>query len=192
MAKQTFHITKDNIKAELLDGFTAKGYTVVERTYDNTWDITKDGCKTHVDLMTNRYGEYYCTVGYANRKLKNPLTIKKALDKEISEQAERVARDKVGRNNLETARRVLEAKGFNENQYSLSGYDSYASVSFNFVTLKDNSDFTWGGQNKVTLRLQPSGVMIESYNLKELDIELLTLVKEKVAEIQDAWEISIL
>ena len=184
-------ITKENIQKQLLDVYIARGYKVQERTYSNTWDITKDGCKVYVELFSN-YSKEYCTVGYSNRKINRDDTIMRKIDEELTEQEARAARDRVGKNNLETARRVLEAKGLIENQYSLSGYDSYASVSFNFVTLKDNSDFTWGGQNKVTLRLQPSGVMIESYNLKELDIELLTLVKEKVAEIQDAWEISIL
>ena len=102
------------------------------------------------------------------------------------------AKYNISENNMETARRVLEAKGFKENQYSLTGFTNFVTVSFNLVTLKDNSDFTSTKQSKVKLDLYPSEIIEETYTLKELDMELLALAKEKVAEIKEAWKISTL
>ena len=189
-------ITKENFKEQIIDYYVQLGYTVTQRTYGNVYDIEKPGIKQYkvrVALEEDFRG-IYVEAGRNYRQLKHPKAIIKRVNADFDEAQTKQEQAEAADGNLETAKRVMTALGFNDELYQIHSYATYTAVSMSTNNCDPKAEQTKYryNKNKLNITLNKSGTMVYSVFTNDIDLDQLGLVKEKMNQLEQAWSISIL
>ena len=188
-------ITLDLVKETLVPHLEASGHTVELMEYESWTQIKVSKEKNYEKIDFNHYdykvGGHFIYKG--NRKLKDMKKLYTKIVQNIDSNIAYSVKIDAGKRKLNDATRMLETFGFDNSNCRIYNYDAYISFKTDLKNLyqDEKTKYSYAVQNVLDFTLYNDGTSKFNLRTNNLDINI-NKIRNVVASIQDAWELSVL